>query len=163
MESVIMFLKTQFVPIVFTILSTVFMYMVKVFADRVGKFIAEKMNAVLDKSIDDLKSKTTSEAVKAGLEEAREVARPIIVKLATTLTKELKDAVADNRVTKEDAVEGFKSIAITARAEVHAALADWKIRMKPILSDPDAILDSIVEEMYQVVKRNFELGSSKRG
>lgn len=161
MEAVIMFLKAKFVPLMFMFMSTMFMLLVKVLADRVGAFVASFASKKLNEAIDNMKSKTSSEAVKAGLEEARAVILPRIVAVANTSTKLIKEMAADGRITPEEATQGLARLGVDAKAEAHIALADWKNRMRPIMTDPDKVVDALVEEGYQIVKKNFELGSSK--
>lgn len=161
MEDVTLFLKAKFVPLMFMFLSSIFMFLIKTLADRIGAWASSFATARLDEVAENLKSKTSSEAVKAGIEEARAVLHPRIAAVAMTSTKLIKEMAADGRITQEEAIQALAKLGSDMKAEARLALADWKERMKPIIADPDKVIDALVEEGYQIVKRNFELGSSK--
>ena len=160
MEAVILFLKAKFVPLLFSALSAAALFIARNFAAKIGVWVASKVNEKLDVIFDNIANKTKSEAGKALINEAREIAKPLIVDTATTISLKAKEALEDGKITAEECETKLKEAYAITKIRVDVALKDWKVRAKPILSDPDQIVNSIMEEIYQTIIRNFERGSS---
>jgi hypothetical protein len=117
--------------------------------------LAPKAISAISAGIDHLIEWSKSALVDRALLEARSLIGPIIEHAFSTASKEILKAVADKKVSKEEAQLALRAIGEQVKADVKAATAVWKERMKPYLGDTDKLIEALTEEIYEVVKRNF--------
>lgn len=123
-----------------------------------AKFIqklAPKAISAISTGIDHLIEFSKSALVDRALLEVRNLIGPIIEHAFSTASKEILKAVADKRLTKEQAALALKAVGEQVKADVKVATAMWKERMRPYLGDTDKLIEAVTEEIYEVVKRNF--------
>lgn len=133
----------------------------------VGRWFASMLNKwgsrvadALGPLIDHLIEKSKSALVDKGLEEVKSLIGPIVIHAFATTSKEIMEMLADGKITEDEAKRLLENVGKSVKADVKAATSVWKERMKPYLGDTDKLIEAVTEEIYEVVKRNFQRRNS---
>jgi len=157
-------IKTYAIELFYAFMAFVVPYLIVYFGRVIATYvprIADVVIKAINEFIDRAVALSKLEIVDKGLMEAKNLIGPIVSSAFTAASKEIIKDLSDGSITKAEAAASLKNVGTLVQEQVKSATAEWKLRMKPYLGDTDQIIASVTEEIYEVVKRNFQARNSE--